>query len=159
MKLVQVAAERIWTLLCLPRKTFIITVRSHFLCDENSVPVTQDFTLLDLQFPADTLKTTNIQNLLVPTGRGSDPVQFYHKSWFSWWFVLLEDIYNLCIYRYDVKWYYFLSFINKQGPTVTDWLPVISEYYKNIIKTPRKVYIKQVIICKQILSISISHQY
>ncbi|XP_044229606.1 shieldin complex subunit 2 isoform X2 [Thunnus albacares] len=55
VKLIQVAAERIQTLLCLPRKTFIITVRSHFLCDENSVPVTQDFTLLDIQFPPDTL--------------------------------------------------------------------------------------------------------
>ncbi|KAM9847975.1 shieldin complex subunit 2 [Aulostomus maculatus] len=52
VKHIQVAAERIQTLLVLPRKTFAITVRSLFLCDENSVPVTQDFTLLDLQFPA-----------------------------------------------------------------------------------------------------------
>ncbi|XP_068457913.1 shieldin complex subunit 2 [Clinocottus analis] len=49
VKLVQVAAERIQTFLALPRKTFVITVRSHFLCDENSVPLRQDFTLLDLQ--------------------------------------------------------------------------------------------------------------
>ncbi|XP_070772567.1 shieldin complex subunit 2 [Enoplosus armatus] len=52
VKHIQVAAERIQTLLSLPRKTFIITVRSHFLCDENSVPIHQDFTLLDLQFPS-----------------------------------------------------------------------------------------------------------
>ncbi|XP_045898683.1 shieldin complex subunit 2 isoform X1 [Micropterus dolomieu] len=52
VKHIQVAAERIQTLLSLPRKTFIITVRSHFLCDENSVPINQDFTLLDLQFPS-----------------------------------------------------------------------------------------------------------
>uniref|UniRef100_A0A3Q1BVS5 Shieldin complex subunit 2 C-terminal domain-containing protein n=1 Tax=Amphiprion ocellaris TaxID=80972 RepID=A0A3Q1BVS5_AMPOC len=48
VKLIQVAAERIQTLLRLPRKTFVITIRSHFLCDENSVPISQDFTLLDL---------------------------------------------------------------------------------------------------------------
>ncbi|MEQ2168956.1 hypothetical protein GOODEAATRI_020033, partial [Goodea atripinnis] len=47
---VQVAAEKIQTLLSLPRKTIIITVRSHFLCDENSFPISQDFTLLDLQY-------------------------------------------------------------------------------------------------------------
>ncbi|XP_028278598.1 shieldin complex subunit 2-like [Parambassis ranga] len=47
----QVAAERIQTLLSLPRKTFIVTVRSHFLCDENSVPIEQELTLLDLQSP------------------------------------------------------------------------------------------------------------
>ncbi|KAM9345057.1 shieldin complex subunit 2 isoform 1-T2 [Symphorus nematophorus] len=52
VKHIQVAAERILTLLSLPAKTFIITVRSHFLCDENSVPISQDFTLLDLQFPS-----------------------------------------------------------------------------------------------------------
>uniref|UniRef100_A0A3Q0SHT6 Shieldin complex subunit 2 n=1 Tax=Amphilophus citrinellus TaxID=61819 RepID=A0A3Q0SHT6_AMPCI len=52
VKHIQVAAERIQTLLSLPRKTFIITVRSNFLCDENSVPISQDFTLLDLQFPS-----------------------------------------------------------------------------------------------------------
>ncbi|XP_059214812.1 shieldin complex subunit 2 [Centropristis striata] len=51
VKHIQVAAERIQTLLAPPRKTFVITVRSHFLCDENSVPIDQDFTLLDLQLP------------------------------------------------------------------------------------------------------------
>ncbi|TDH01672.1 hypothetical protein EPR50_G00182630 [Perca flavescens] len=51
VKHVQLAAERIQTLLSLPRKTIAITVCSHFLCDENSVPIDQDFTLLDLQFP------------------------------------------------------------------------------------------------------------
>ncbi|XP_069033240.1 shieldin complex subunit 2 [Embiotoca jacksoni] len=48
----QVAAERIQNLLSLPRKTVTVTVQSHFLCDENSVPIDQDFTLLDLQFPS-----------------------------------------------------------------------------------------------------------
>ncbi|KAM4591730.1 shieldin complex subunit 2 isoform 2-T2 [Odontesthes bonariensis] len=52
VKLIQVAAERLHALLSLPRETFIITVRSCFLCDENSVPIGQDFTLLDLRFPA-----------------------------------------------------------------------------------------------------------
>uniref|UniRef100_A0A3Q3W6V1 Uncharacterized protein n=1 Tax=Mola mola TaxID=94237 RepID=A0A3Q3W6V1_MOLML len=47
VKHIQVAAERIRTVLSLPRKTFILTIRSHFLCDENSVPLRQDFTLLD----------------------------------------------------------------------------------------------------------------
>lgn len=50
MKHIQVAAEKIHTLLSLPRKVMVITIQSHFLCDENSVPVAQDFTLLDLQF-------------------------------------------------------------------------------------------------------------
>ncbi|XP_054456682.1 shieldin complex subunit 2 [Anoplopoma fimbria] len=49
VKNIQVAAEKIQTFLSLPRKTFILTIRSHFLCDENSVPISQDFTLLDLQ--------------------------------------------------------------------------------------------------------------
>ncbi|KAF0027905.1 hypothetical protein F2P81_020646 [Scophthalmus maximus] len=53
VKLIQAAAERIQMLVALPRKTFIVTIRSHFLCDENSVPLSQDFTLLDLQFPPD----------------------------------------------------------------------------------------------------------
>ncbi|KAM6915920.1 shieldin complex subunit 2 [Xenentodon cancila] len=52
VKNIQVAAERIQTLLSLPRKTVVITLRSHFLCDENSVPISQDFTLLDLRFPS-----------------------------------------------------------------------------------------------------------
>lgn len=45
----QVAAQRIQRLLSLPRRSFTLTVRSHFLCDENSVPISQDLTLLDLQ--------------------------------------------------------------------------------------------------------------
>ncbi|KAM3606111.1 uncharacterized protein V6R79_010731 [Siganus canaliculatus] len=49
---VQVAAERIQSLLSLPRKVFVITVRSSFLCDENSATISQDFTLLDLHFPS-----------------------------------------------------------------------------------------------------------
>ncbi|XP_017289164.1 shieldin complex subunit 2 [Kryptolebias marmoratus] len=50
VKHVQVAAERIHKLLARPRKTFSMTLRSHFLCDENSVIISQDFTLLDFQF-------------------------------------------------------------------------------------------------------------
>lgn len=42
------AAERIQNLLARPKKT-TITLQSHFLCDENSVVISQDFTLLDLQ--------------------------------------------------------------------------------------------------------------
>ncbi|XP_026165130.1 shieldin complex subunit 2 isoform X2 [Mastacembelus armatus] len=52
VKHIQVAADRIHSLLSLPRKTVIITIRSHFLCDENSVPIDQDLTLLDLQLPS-----------------------------------------------------------------------------------------------------------
>uniref|UniRef100_G3N8S0 Uncharacterized protein n=1 Tax=Gasterosteus aculeatus TaxID=69293 RepID=G3N8S0_GASAC len=49
VKYVQVAAERIRFFLSLPRKTFILTVRSDCTCDENSVPLSRDFTLLDLR--------------------------------------------------------------------------------------------------------------
>uniref|UniRef100_A0A3B5Q3B9 Shieldin complex subunit 2 n=1 Tax=Xiphophorus maculatus TaxID=8083 RepID=A0A3B5Q3B9_XIPMA len=49
MRHVQVAAEKLQALLALPRKWVVITVRSHFLCDQNSVPLSQDFTLMDLQ--------------------------------------------------------------------------------------------------------------
>ncbi|XP_070833807.1 shieldin complex subunit 2 [Chaetodon trifascialis] len=52
VKLIQVAAERLQTLLSLPKKIVTVTVRSHFLCDENSIPLNQDFTLLDLELPA-----------------------------------------------------------------------------------------------------------
>lgn len=45
----QVAAQRIQSLLSLPRRSVTLTVRSHFLCDENSVTINQDLTLLDLQ--------------------------------------------------------------------------------------------------------------
>uniref|UniRef100_A0A3B5LAH2 Shieldin complex subunit 2 C-terminal domain-containing protein n=1 Tax=Xiphophorus couchianus TaxID=32473 RepID=A0A3B5LAH2_9TELE len=51
MRHVQVAAEKLQALLALPRKWVVITVRSHFLCDQNSVPLSQDFTLMDLQVP------------------------------------------------------------------------------------------------------------
>lgn len=50
MKHIQVAAEKIRSLLSHPEKVVLITVRSHFLCDENSLPLAQDFTLLDLRF-------------------------------------------------------------------------------------------------------------
>ncbi|KAM4607984.1 shieldin complex subunit 2 isoform 2-T2 [Polymixia lowei] len=53
VKHVHLVAERIQSLLSLPRKTFLLIVRSHFLCDENSVPTAQDFQLLDLQFPGE----------------------------------------------------------------------------------------------------------
>ncbi|CDQ86948.1 unnamed protein product [Oncorhynchus mykiss] len=51
VRLVQVVAERIYSLLSIPRRTFLLTVRSHFLCDENSVPTAQDFLLLDFHDP------------------------------------------------------------------------------------------------------------
>ncbi|KAK5854430.1 hypothetical protein PBY51_015499 [Eleginops maclovinus] len=51
VRFVDFAAERILTLLSLPRKTFTLTLRSHFQCDENSVALHQDFTLLDLHVP------------------------------------------------------------------------------------------------------------
>lgn len=51
MKHIELAAQRVQSLLFLPKKTFTVTVQSHFLCDENSVPIFKDFTLLDLQFP------------------------------------------------------------------------------------------------------------
>ncbi|CAB1312551.1 unnamed protein product, partial [Coregonus sp. 'balchen'] len=47
VRLVQVVVERFYSLLSIPRHTFLHTVRSHFLCDENSVPTAQDFLLLD----------------------------------------------------------------------------------------------------------------
>lgn len=49
MKQVQVAARKIQALLSLPRKEVVVTVRSRFLCDENSLPLARDFTLLDLR--------------------------------------------------------------------------------------------------------------
>ncbi|KAJ3610142.1 hypothetical protein NHX12_022236 [Muraenolepis orangiensis] len=47
---VGLVAERIQSLVSRPLKSFLLTVRSHFLCDENSVPLVQDFLLLDFQF-------------------------------------------------------------------------------------------------------------
>ncbi|XP_076142014.1 shieldin complex subunit 2 [Alosa pseudoharengus] len=45
---VQVVAERIHSLLATARRSpFLLTVRSHIQCDENSVPIIQDFVLLD----------------------------------------------------------------------------------------------------------------
>ncbi|KAM8859070.1 shieldin complex subunit 2 isoform 2-T3 [Spinachia spinachia] len=57
VKFVQVAAERIRMLLCLPRKTFVLTVRSDCLCDENSAPLSRDLTLLELRLTDDKSKT------------------------------------------------------------------------------------------------------
>ncbi|XP_061546766.1 shieldin complex subunit 2, partial [Phycodurus eques] len=54
VKYVQVAAERLHDLLWLPGKSVVIGVRSLFLCDENSAPVSQELTLLDLRVPPDT---------------------------------------------------------------------------------------------------------
>ncbi|KAK5908994.1 hypothetical protein CgunFtcFv8_017006 [Champsocephalus gunnari] len=51
VKFVALAAQKLQSLVILPRKAFVLSVRSHFLCDENSVPLHQDLTLLDLQFP------------------------------------------------------------------------------------------------------------
>lgn len=47
---IRLVAERIQSLVSRPLKSFLLTVRSHFLCDENSVPLIQDFLLLDFQF-------------------------------------------------------------------------------------------------------------
>nr|XP_057915237.1 shieldin complex subunit 2 isoform X2 [Doryrhamphus excisus]XP_057915243.1 shieldin complex subunit 2 isoform X2 [Doryrhamphus excisus]XP_057915252.1 shieldin complex subunit 2 isoform X2 [Doryrhamphus excisus]XP_057915258.1 shieldin complex subunit 2 isoform X2 [Doryrhamphus excisus] len=49
VKHIEVAAQRLQNLLSLPRKTITVTVRSLFLRDENSVPISQELTLLDLQ--------------------------------------------------------------------------------------------------------------
>ncbi|XP_054654965.1 shieldin complex subunit 2 isoform X2 [Dunckerocampus dactyliophorus] len=49
VKHIEVAAQRLQNLLSLPRKTVIVTVRSLFLRDENSVPISQELTMLDLQ--------------------------------------------------------------------------------------------------------------
>ncbi|KAK7901565.1 hypothetical protein WMY93_018334 [Mugilogobius chulae] len=47
VKNVELAAQRLHHLLSLPKKNFTVQVQSHFLCDENSVPLCQEFTLLD----------------------------------------------------------------------------------------------------------------
>uniref|UniRef100_A0A667ZEZ0 Shieldin complex subunit 2 n=1 Tax=Myripristis murdjan TaxID=586833 RepID=A0A667ZEZ0_9TELE len=57
---VQRAADRLQALVSLPRTSWLLTVRSHFLCDENSVPLAQDFLLLDLQFPPDRPRTAGL---------------------------------------------------------------------------------------------------
>ncbi|XP_072293249.1 shieldin complex subunit 2 [Eucyclogobius newberryi] len=51
VKNIEVAAQRLHNLLSLPKKDFTVQVQTHFLCDENSVPLCQEFTLLDFQFP------------------------------------------------------------------------------------------------------------
>ncbi|XP_061915351.1 shieldin complex subunit 2 [Entelurus aequoreus] len=50
VKQIQVVAQRLQNLLSLPKKTVIVSVRSLFLRDENSVPISQELTLLDLHF-------------------------------------------------------------------------------------------------------------
>ncbi|KAL2082948.1 hypothetical protein ACEWY4_020721 [Coilia grayii] len=44
----RVVADRIHSLLSSPRGNFLLTVRSHIQCDENSIPIIQDFLLLHL---------------------------------------------------------------------------------------------------------------
>ncbi|KAM6956232.1 nuclear factor NF-kappa-B p100 subunit-like [Aplochiton taeniatus] len=51
MRHTQVVTDRIHALLSRPRPTFLLTIRSHFMCDENSFPTVQDFLLLDFQSP------------------------------------------------------------------------------------------------------------
>ncbi|XP_076830158.1 shieldin complex subunit 2 [Brachyhypopomus gauderio] len=46
-RFVQVVAKRIHSILSTPRTKFHLTVRSSFNCDENSVPIMQNFFLLD----------------------------------------------------------------------------------------------------------------
>lgn len=47
VKFIQVVAERISSMLTATKNTFLLTVRSHFQCDENSIPIIQNFLLLD----------------------------------------------------------------------------------------------------------------
>ncbi|KAA0717892.1 Protein FAM35A [Triplophysa tibetana] len=47
VRFVQVVADRISSILTDMKNTFLLTIRSHFLCDENSIPVIQNFLLLD----------------------------------------------------------------------------------------------------------------
>ncbi|XP_053357632.1 shieldin complex subunit 2 [Clarias gariepinus] len=46
-RFVQVVAKRIHSILLAPRSMFHLTIRSHFESDENSIPVIQNFLLLD----------------------------------------------------------------------------------------------------------------
>lgn len=46
-RFVQVVAKKIHSILSTPRSMFHLTIRSHFDCDENSVPFIQNFLLLD----------------------------------------------------------------------------------------------------------------
>lgn len=43
------AAEKIQNLVDLPKKTFSVTLQSRFMCDENSVTISQEFTLLHME--------------------------------------------------------------------------------------------------------------
>ncbi|XP_030628252.1 uncharacterized protein LOC115810460 [Chanos chanos] len=56
MRFVQVIAERIHSMLSTRKSTFLLTVRSHFQCDENSIPIIQNFLLLDFKFGVDIAK-------------------------------------------------------------------------------------------------------
>ncbi|XP_029963382.1 shieldin complex subunit 2 [Salarias fasciatus] len=51
LKNIQLAADRIGSLLSRPRRTFVVRAQSHFLLDENSATIHQEFTLLHLQLP------------------------------------------------------------------------------------------------------------
>lgn len=51
MRFIQVVANRISSMLTPMKNTFLLTVRSHFQCDENSIPIIQNFLLLDFSSP------------------------------------------------------------------------------------------------------------
>lgn len=51
VRFIQVVANRISSILNPMKNTFLLTVRSHFQCDENSIPVIQNFLLLDFSSP------------------------------------------------------------------------------------------------------------
>ncbi|GAA6082827.1 shieldin complex subunit 2 [Tachysurus ichikawai] len=46
-RFIQVVAKRIHSILSTPRSRFHLTIHSHFDCDENSIPIIQNFLLLD----------------------------------------------------------------------------------------------------------------
>ncbi|XP_007258822.3 shieldin complex subunit 2 isoform X1 [Astyanax mexicanus] len=48
-RFVHVVAKRIHSILSTPRTLYCLTVRSHFECDENSVPIIQNFFLLEFK--------------------------------------------------------------------------------------------------------------
>ncbi|XP_063047239.1 shieldin complex subunit 2 [Engraulis encrasicolus] len=49
VRLGRVVADRIHWLLSSPRSSLLLMLRSHIQCDENSIPIIQDFLLLDLR--------------------------------------------------------------------------------------------------------------
>ncbi|KAK7148676.1 hypothetical protein R3I93_012883 [Phoxinus phoxinus] len=51
VRFIQVIADRISSMLTPMKNTFLLTVRSHFQCDENSIPIIQNFLLLDFSSP------------------------------------------------------------------------------------------------------------